>query len=100
MIAEVVRDDVVELARDPGALLGDGELGLLLALVLELDGARGERLASSWRLRTTVAAPQTANRMPPMNSPSPTGSSPSESAIVTTASAMIAAAMRPSRRSV
>jgi hypothetical protein len=38
-----VRDDVVQLARDPGALLRDGELGVLLALVLELDRARGER---------------------------------------------------------
>ena len=40
---DVVRDDVVQLARDPRALLGDGELGVLLALVLELDRARGER---------------------------------------------------------
>ena len=54
-------DHVVQLARDPRALLGDGEARLLLALVLELDRARGRAVASSLRLRTIVAAPQTAN---------------------------------------
>ena len=44
MMREAVGDDVVELARDPRALLGDREPRLLLALVLELDRARGERL--------------------------------------------------------
>ena len=53
--------------------------------------------ASSWRLRTIVAAPQTANRMPPMNKASPKVSSPIEIAIRTTSTAMIAAAIRPSR---
>ena len=41
---EVVRDDVVQLARDPRALLGDREPRRVVALVLELDRARGERL--------------------------------------------------------
>ena len=36
--ADAVPDDVVELARDPGALLGDGEPRLLLALELGLLG--------------------------------------------------------------
>ena len=43
MIAEAVGDDVVQLAGDPRALLGDGEPRRLLALVLELDRAGGER---------------------------------------------------------
>ena len=34
-----MRDDVVELARDPRALLGDGGPGPLLLVALELDGA-------------------------------------------------------------
>ena len=55
-------------------------------------------VASSCRLRTTVAAPQTANRMPPMNSASPTTSSPIETAMITTVTPMIPAAIRPSRR--
>ena len=36
--------------------------------------------ASSWRLRTAVAAPQTANRIPPMKTMSPATSSPIETA--------------------
>ena len=37
--ADAVRDHVVELARDPGALVGDCELRLLLPLALELHCA-------------------------------------------------------------
>ena len=37
--ADRVGDDVVELARDPGALLRDRGPGALLALAFEDDGA-------------------------------------------------------------
>ena len=36
--AHAVADDVVELARDPGALLGDGFASFVLPLALELLG--------------------------------------------------------------
>ena len=38
-----VRDDVVQLARDPLPLLGHGRAGPLVLVALELDGAEGER---------------------------------------------------------
>ena len=42
--ADVVRDDVVQLLRDPHALLGDRALGQQLALAIEPLGALAERL--------------------------------------------------------
>ncbi len=50
--ADRVRHGVVQLAGDPGALGGDGDLGLLLALVPQLLGQRGELR------RTTLLAAQ------------------------------------------
>ena len=48
--ADAVADDVVELARDPAALVGDGELCPLGALSLgPLEAFL--RLSASWRLR-------------------------------------------------
>jgi hypothetical protein len=61
---DVVGDDVVELASDPRPLFGDGELGVLLALVLELDRAGGERagelLAAAYDHRRTPDREQDA----------------------------------------
>ena len=42
--ADVVRDDVVELLRDPHALLGDRALGEQLALAVEPLGALAQRV--------------------------------------------------------
>ena len=50
--ADVVRDDVVELLRDPHALLGDRALGQQLALAVQPLGALVQRLELARRLRT------------------------------------------------
>ena len=44
--ADVVRHEVVQLARDPGALLGHRLVGAQLVLALEQLGARGERVGA------------------------------------------------------
>ena len=95
---DVVRHHVVQLARDPRPLVGDGEPGLLLALVLELDRARGERGGELLPAAHDGGRPHTANRIPPMKTTSPITSSPIATAVVTTITAMIPAAIRPSRR--
>ena len=93
-------DDVVELAGDARALLGDGELRLLLALVLELDRAGGERRGQ------LVAAAHDGGRAPDREQDAADEQGVADRVLAGRdrhrhhGDAITAAAIRPSRRSV
>ena len=66
-----MRDDVVQLARDPRPLLGDRQLRRALALVLELGGELRRRsvCARWWRTTRPASAGSTTAVTAPMYSP-------------------------------